>query len=144
MKIQQIFILIGLTKISLKTFQLLLTATDLITDIKQENLVILKLKTWLIILKIIKLVKQLLKVLNTLNELKHAVITKQNKINSFIDEFDRATNEEDKEKVVKKLKDINSFIEHYAQMEDDYNENKCKLFDIVNAIDYFLDEYSKE
>ena len=64
--------------------------------------------------------------------------------NSFIDEYHRATNEEDKEKVVKRLKDINSFIDHYAQMEDDYNENKCKLFDIVNAIDYFLDEYSKE
>ena len=57
--------------------------------------------------------------------------------NSFIDEFDRATNEEYKEKVVKKLKDINSFIEHYAQIEDDYYENKCKLFDIVNAFDFF-------
>ena len=64
--------------------------------------------------------------------------------NSFIDEFDRATNEENKEKVVKELKDINSFVQHYAQMEDDYNEYKCKLFDIVNAIDYFLDEYSKK
>ena len=51
--------------------------------------------------------------------------------NSFIDEFDRATNEENKEKVVNKLKDINSFAEHYAQMEDDCNEYKCKLFDII-------------
>ena len=51
--------------------------------------------------------------------------------NSFIDEFDRARNEENKEKVVNKLKDINSFAEHYAQMEDDYNEYKCKLFDII-------------
>ena len=65
-------------------------------------------------------------------------------VNSFIDEFDRATNEENKEKVVKELKDINSFVQHYVQMEDDYNEYKCKLFDIVNAIDYFLDEYSKK
>ena len=65
-------------------------------------------------------------------------------VNSFIDKFDRATNEENKEKVVKELKDINSFVQRYAQMEDDYNEYKCKLFDIVNAIDYFLDEYSKK
>ena len=64
--------------------------------------------------------------------------------NSFIDEFDRATNEENKEKVVKELKDINSFVQHYAQMEDDYNEYKCKLFDIIHAVDYFLYEYSKK
>ena len=64
--------------------------------------------------------------------------------NSFINEFDRATNEEDKEKVVKELKDINSLVNHYAQMEDDYSEYKYKLFDIINAIDYFLDEYSKK
>ena len=32
--------------------------------------------------------------------------------NSFINEFDRATNEEDKEKVVKELKDINNFVNH--------------------------------
>ena len=64
--------------------------------------------------------------------------------NSFINEFDRATNEEDKEKVVKELKDINSLVNHYAQMEDDYSEYKCKLFDIINAIDYFLYEYSKK
>ena len=59
------------------------------------------------------------------------------KFNSFIDEFDRATNEENKEKVVKELKDINSFVERYAQMEDDYNEYECKLFDIIDAVDYF-------
>ena len=64
--------------------------------------------------------------------------------NSFINEFDRATNEEDKEKVVKELKDINSLVNHYAQMEDDYSEYKYKLFDIINAIDYFLYEYSKK
>ena len=40
---------------------------------------------------------------------------------SFIDEFDRATNDENKEKVVKELTDVNSFVEHYAQMEDDCN-----------------------
>ena len=38
---------------------------------------------------------------------------------SFIDEFDRATNDE--KKVVKELTDVNSFVEHYAQMEDDCN-----------------------
>ena len=32
--------------------------------------------------------------------------------NSFINEFDCATNEEDKEKVVKELKDINNFVNH--------------------------------
>ena len=56
-----IIILIDLTKISLKTFLLLLTATNLITGIKQVNSNILVLKTWLIILKIIQLVKYQLK-----------------------------------------------------------------------------------
>ena len=64
--------------------------------------------------------------------------------NSFINVFDRATNEEDKEKVIKELKEINSFVNHYAQMEDDYSEYKSKLFDIINAVDYFLDKYSKK
>ena len=64
--------------------------------------------------------------------------------NSFMNEFDLATNEEDKEKVVKELKDINSFVEDYAQMEDDYTEYKNKLFDITNAVDYFVHEYSKK
>ena len=54
---------------------------------------------------------------------------------SFINEFDSATNEENKEKVVKELKEINSFVNHYAQMVDDYSEYKCKLFDIINAVD---------
>ena len=64
--------------------------------------------------------------------------------NSFINEFDLATNEENKEKVVKELKDINSFIKHFAQMEDDYSEYKSKLFDIINTVDYFLYEYSRK
>ena len=29
-------------------------------------------------------------------------------------------------------------------MEDDYSEYKYKLFDIINAVGYFLDEYSKK
>ena len=58
---KEIIVLIGLIKINLKKFQLLLTATNLITKIKQVNLSILTLKTWLIILKIIQLVKQMLK-----------------------------------------------------------------------------------
>ena len=33
--------------------------------------------------------------------------------NSFINEFDCATNKEDKEKVAKELKDINYLVEHY-------------------------------
>ena len=53
---------IGSIKIILKKFQLLLIlATNLITKIKQVNLSIPTLKTWLIILKIIQLVKQMLK-----------------------------------------------------------------------------------
>ena len=64
--------------------------------------------------------------------------------NSFMNEFDLATNEEDKEKVVKELKDINSFVEDYAQMEDDYTEYKNKLFGITNAVDCFVHEYSKK
>ena len=62
----------------------------------------------------------------------------------IVNQFDRATYEEDKEKVVKELKYINSFVEHYVQMEDDYNEYKCKLFNIINAVNYFLYEYSKK
>ena len=29
-------------------------------------------------------------------------------------------------------------------MEDDFSEYKCKLFNIINAIEYFLYEYSKK
>ena len=58
--------------------------------------------------------------------------------NSFINEFDNATNDKDKEKVVKELKDINSFVEHYAQIEDDYTEYKNKLFNIMSAAVYFV------
>ena len=47
-------------EISVKKFQLLLTVTNLITKIKQVNLSILTLKTWLIVLKVIQLVKQML------------------------------------------------------------------------------------
>ena len=54
-------ILIGLTKIRLTKFQLLLTAKHLVTGIKQLNSIIFTLKTWLIILEIIQLEKHLLK-----------------------------------------------------------------------------------
>ena len=64
--------------------------------------------------------------------------------NSFINEFDRATNKEDKEKIVKELKDINNLVKQDPEMEGDYSEYKCNLFDIVNVIYYFLDEYSKQ
>ena len=63
--------------------------------------------------------------------------------NSFINEFDRATNKEDKEKVAKELKDINNLVEHYIEM-DESNEYRSKLFDIANTIEYFLYEYSKK
>ena len=63
--------------------------------------------------------------------------------NSFINEFDRATNKEDKEKVAKKLKDINNLVEHYIEM-DQNSEYRSKLFDIPDAFDYFPDEYFKK
>ena len=63
--------------------------------------------------------------------------------NSFINEFDPATHEEDKEKVVKELKDINNIVNHYIEM-DENSEYRSKLIDIVNVIDYFLYEYSKK
>ena len=37
--------------------------------------------------------------------------------NSFINEFDHATNEEDKENIVKKLKDINGFVKGKEQKQ---------------------------
>ena len=64
--------------------------------------------------------------------------------NSFINEFDRATNEENKEKVVKELKDINNSLNHEIYIMDEDSECRSKVIDIVNAIDYFLDEYSKK
>ena len=64
-------------------------------------------------------------------------------VNSFINEFDRTTNEEDKEKVVKELKDIYIFVKYYIEMGEN-SEYRSKLFDIVNAIDYFLYENSKK
>ena len=39
---------------------------------------------------------------------------------------------------------MNSLANHYAQIEDDFGEYKNKLFAIINAIYYFLDEYSKK
>ena len=64
--------------------------------------------------------------------------------NSFINEFDRATNEEDKEKVVKEIKDINDFVNYEIFIMNEDNERRSKLIGIVNAIDYFLYEYSKK
>ena len=40
-------------------------------------------------------------------------------VNSFINEIDRVTYEEDKEKVVKELKDINNIVEHDIEMDED-------------------------
>ena len=63
--------------------------------------------------------------------------------NSFINEFVRTTNEEDKQKVVEKLKYMGSFVNHDIERNRN-SENIFTLIDIVNAIDYFLDEYSKK
>ena len=57
MKIQQT----GMIKIISKKYQLLLTAINLITRIKQVNSGIMILKTWLIVLTKIQLVKHMLK-----------------------------------------------------------------------------------
>ena len=38
--------------------------------------------------------------------------------NSFINEFDRATNEEDKEKVVKELKEIPNHVDHDIETDE--------------------------
>ena len=46
--------------------------------------------------------------------------------NSFINEFDRATNEEDKEKVVKELKDINNFVNHEIFIMNEDSEYRSK------------------
>ena len=55
---------------------------------------------------------------------------------SFINEFDRATNEEDKKKT-------NNLVEHDIETDED-SEYIRELFDIVNAIDHFLYEYFKK
>ena len=59
--------------------------------------------------------------------------------NSFINEFDHATNEEDKERVVKELKEIDNFVNHDIE-RDENSEYRSKLIDIVNDIDHFLYE----
>ena len=62
---------------------------------------------------------------------------------SFINEFDRATNEENQEKVFKELKNINNLVEHDIETGGD-SDYIPKLFDIVNTINYFLHIYSKK
>ena len=76
-----------------------------------------------------------------INCLKNTVTVK---ILSFLNEFDRATNEEDKEKVVKELKDRNYIVNHDIDIMDEDSEHRSKLIGTVNAINYFLDEYSKK
>ena len=63
---------------------------------------------------------------------------------SFINEFDCATNKEDKEKVIKKLKNINFFVNQEIFIMNEDSEYRSKLIGIANAIDYFLDEFSKK
>ena len=76
---QQILILIGLRKISLKKFQLLLTATNLIARIKQVNSSILTLKTVNKIRNNAISEVSAKTSLNTLNEIKNEGIIKQKK-----------------------------------------------------------------
>ena len=39
---------------------------------------------------------------------------------------------------------MSSLVNHCDQWEDDFTEYKYKLFNIINTIGYFLDEYSKK
>ena len=63
--------------------------------------------------------------------------------NSFINEFDHGKNKKYKEKIVKELKEINDIVYRYINL-DENSEYTFKLIDIVNAIDYFLYQYSKK
>ena len=63
--------------------------------------------------------------------------------NSFINEFDRATNEKDKEKVVKELKGIHNLVDNDIKT-DENSEYINELIDIGTAITFFLYEYSKK
>ena len=47
--------------------------------------------------------------------------------NSFINQFDHATNEEGKEEAVKELKDINDIVKHDIETDED-SEHIQKLF----------------
>ena len=58
--------------------------------------------------------------------------------NSFTNEFHSASNKEDKEKIVEELKEIDDILHHYAEIEDDFSEYKYKLFNIINAFEYFF------
>ena len=58
--------------------------------------------------------------------------------NSFINEFDRATNQEEKEKVVKELKDLGSFVNQEIFILNGNSEYKTKVIGIVNGIYYFF------
>ena len=55
---------------------------------------------------------------------------------SFINEFDRATNEEGKVKVVKELQNINSLVRYDIDTDEDSKYIR-ELFDNVNAINIF-------
>ena len=56
----------------------------------------------------------LLEYMENVDDILFKKYSKGKNFNSFIDEFDRATIEENKGKVAKELKDKNSFAEHYA------------------------------
>ena len=62
--------------------------------------------------------------------------------NSYINEFDRATNEEVKEKVVKELEKIHNRVDHDIETDED-REYINELINIGNAITHFL-YYSKK
>ena len=47
-------------------------------------------------------------------------------------------------KVVEELKNISNFVNHDIFIMNEDREYRSKLIDIVNAIDYFLYEYSKK
>ena len=55
---------------------------------------------------------------------------------SYINEFDRATNEEGKVKVVKELQNINNLVRYDIDTDEDSKYIR-ELFDNVNAINIF-------
>ena len=57
--------------------------------------------------------------------------------NSFLNEFDCATNKEDKENVVKKLKDKNSFVDHYIFKMTEDSEYSSKLLILLMLLIIF-------
>ena len=69
--------------------------------------------------------------------------SKGKNFSSFINDFDRATNKEDKEKLIKELKKIQKHVDSNIET-DENSEYINELIDIDDAINYFLNGHSKK